>query len=132
MVLGATQDLHCAAGSHFATAEEGALVYSRYIGREAATKEAEAAAAAIPVAEARAEQRASLCRSDVDMTAEEALAAAAAEGLPLVRSCGSNTGFRHVTRVKKETQKRPYVLYLQGKLYGASFATAEAAALAYP
>ena len=71
----------------YSTAEEGALAYARSIGHEAAALEAAAADAALPASEMRAATRASMPRSDVDLTAEEALAAsteaaeAAAESL---------------------------------------------------
>ena len=85
---------------HFATVEEAALIYSRCIGREAATQQAEAAAAALPAAQARAAVRSLVARGDVAMTAEEALAAAEAEGLPLVvnaRDHKNGHAYKHVS-----------------------------------
>ena len=70
---------------HFATAEEAALVVAR-------TPEAQAAAAAPP--------------EPLPLTAEEALLQAEAEGLALLRSEGSSTGFKGVrfeTRSKSKT-----------------------------
>jgi len=99
----------------FATAEEAALSYSRRIGREAAQAEAAQAAEA----EAR-----------VDMTAEEAVAAAEAEGLPLIRSQSGATGFKYITHARGGNTSRPYQLQVGGRYYG-SFATAEEAALSY-
>ena len=66
---------------YFATAEEAALHVAR-------TPEGQAAAA-------------------LPMTAAEALAQAEAEGLTLVRSSASNSGFQHVT-VDPGSQVRPY------------------------
>jgi len=61
----------------FATPEEAALCYASYIGVERAAAEAEAATAAL-------------------LTADEAWAAAAAEGLELMTSATSGTGFKYV------------------------------------
>ena len=98
---------------YFSTAEEGALAYARSIGHEAAALEAAAADAALPASERRAAMRASMPRSDVDLTAEEALAAAEAEGLPLVQSRGA-TGYQCVVERSKAFQapnaKRPFRL----------------------
>jgi len=105
-------DLHVKGkhGGNFATAEEAALTYSRHIGREAA--EAEAASG-----------------RGVDITAEEVIAAAEAEGLPLIRSAASSSGYKHVLYHQKG-KVRPYSLHVEGKYLG-SFATAEEAALTY-
>ena len=85
---------------HFATAEQAALIYARCIGRELATQQAETAAAALPAAQARAAVRSLVARSGVAMTAEEALAAAEAEGLPLVvnaRGHKNGHAYKHVS-----------------------------------
>ena len=76
-VDGRTQYIGCTA-----TAEEGALLYARKLGTEAS-----AAAAAAAAAES--------------MTAAEAEQAAAAEGLTLVRSSRSSTGFEGVCAKSK-------------------------------
>jgi SHAQKYF class myb-like DNA-binding protein len=62
----------------FATPEEAALCYASYIGVERAAAEAKAAATAAP------------------LTVDEAWAAAAAEGLELMTSAKSGTGFKYV------------------------------------
>ena len=90
----------------YSTAEEGALAYARSIGREAAALEAAAADAALPASEMRAATRASIARSDVDLTADEALAAAEAEGLPLVPS-RSATGYQCVGESAKASSRGP-------------------------
>jgi len=95
----------------FATAEEAALTYSRHVGRVAAEEEA-----------ARA--------SHADMTAEEALAAAEAEGLPLVRSAANSTGFKSVLRTNAQGGRFHIDSRTAGQPTG-TFTTAEAAALAY-
>ena len=101
-------------GRRFATAEEAALTYARHIGREAACVEE----AAAPSALARADARASLLRGDVDMTAAEALAAAEAEGLPLlVNSSGSKSGFKHVSQVS-QVLRRSWRLEEEGDFLG--------------
>ena len=66
------------------------------------------------------------------LTAEEALAAAAAEGLALVRSSASATGFRGVSRNETVSKSRPYLAQLTRKKPQslARTATAEEAALA--
>ena len=96
---------------YFSTAEEGALAYARSIGHEAAALEAAAADAALPASEMRAAMRASMPRSDVDLTAEEALAAAEVEGLPLVHSRNS-TGYQCVGEFQAPTAKRSFRLYV--------------------
>jgi len=65
---------------NFATPEEAALSYARYIGRERATAEAAQARIAVPQ----------------PLTADEARATAAAEGLELVQSASNETGFKGV------------------------------------
>ena len=105
----------CCLSTHrcYSTAEEGALAYARSIGHEAAALEAAAADTALPASEKRAATRASITRSEVDLTAEEALAAAEAEGLPLVPS-RSATGYQCVVERSKAFQapnaKRPFRL----------------------
>lgn len=102
----------------FATVEEAALTYSRYIGREAAIQQAEAAAAAIPAKQARAAVRSLVVRGDVAMTAEEALAAAEAEGLPLVinaRDHKNGHAYKHVA-----WQKGVYLLSCKKRSPGGS------------
>ena len=68
-----------------ATPEAAALAVARHMGKEAAH-----------AAAARSAKREEL-EDFVEMTADEAMAAAAAEGLPLIRSAASATGFFHVT-----------------------------------
>jgi len=99
---------------YFATAEEAALCYAR-------TPEARAAVA---VAEAP--------QAPPPMTAEEALRQAEAEGLMLLRSESSSTGFKNVSF--DSSRHKPY----QAKVSRSGtqvtlgfFATAEEAALAY-
>jgi hypothetical protein len=97
----------------FATPEEAALCYARHIGAERSAAEA---------AEARVERPRPL-------TADEARAAAAAEGLELVPSSSSETGFKAVCnrsgRYTTETWENGRTRYL------GSFATPEEAALCY-
>ena len=102
---------------NFFTAEEAALAYSRHVGREAAQAEA----AAAQVAEARAMVHA-------DFTAEDALAAAEEEELPLIPSRSNASGFKGVSINKKK--KKPYICKVNDKFQG-MFATAEEAALCY-
>ena len=64
----------------------------------------------------------------VDMSAEQALAAAEAEALPLVRSATNASGFKHVRHCTSNS--RPYHLEFEGKHHGC-FATPEEAALHY-
>jgi hypothetical protein len=72
----------------FATPEEAALCYARHIGEERVAAE---------VAEARVERPRPL-------TADEARAAAAAEGLELATSSSSETGFKGVTKTDRMYQ----------------------------
>ena len=67
---------------NFATPEEAALCYARHIGAERAAAEAADARIAAPQ----------------PLTADEARAAAAAEGLELVPSARSKTGFKGVSK----------------------------------
>ena len=97
----------------FATPEEAALCYARRAGAERAA--AEAAEARVPVPK--------------PLTPDEARAAAAVEGLELVHSSYSETGFRGVTRNgskyianKRENRTQRYL---------GTFATPEEAALYY-
>ena len=99
----------------FTTPEEAALCYARHIGAERAAAEA---------AEARGEGPQSL-------TADEARAAAAAEGLELVPSLSNETGFKCVS---KDGGRDKYVAQLRenGKhRYLGTFTTPEEAALWY-
>ena len=96
---------------HFATAEEAALCVPR-------TPEAQAAAAAPPV--------------PPPLTAEEAVRQAKAEGLTLMRSESSSSGFRGVSIDLRRNQSNPYKAHARrdGKrIHLGSFATAEEAAL---
>jgi len=97
----------------FATPEEAALCYARHIGAERAAAEA---------AEARVERPRPL-------TADEARAAAAAEGLELVPSSSNETGFKAVCnrsgRYTTETWENGKKRHL------GAFATPEEAALCY-
>ena len=102
---------------HFATAEEAALSYARYLGKGAAAK----AAAAYLQTGGRREA----------LSAEGALAAAAAEGLALVPS-KSATGFKNVS--KHSSGSRPFEATVREhgrKKSLGYFATAEEAALSY-
>ena len=68
------------------------------------------------------------------MTADEAVAAAEAEGLTLVRSSDSATGFKGVTRNEKVCKNKPFkaTAWRGGeRQYLGYYATAEEAALAY-
>ena len=125
----------------FATAEEAALTIARGAGPEvvAARCAAWARAAASEQSEpgpsdATAAQRAAWCPSPSEaapMTAAEAYAAAAAEGLTLLRSDNS-TGFKHVAK-QSDTLRKPYVAQPSHggrQEYQGMFATAEEAALA--
>ena len=97
----------------FASAGEAALSYARHVGAERAAAEAAEARVAVPQ----------------PLTADEARAAAAAEGLELVTSASSETGFKGVYvnggRYMAQSQKDGQVRYL-GK-----FTIAEEAALCY-
>jgi len=97
----------------FATAEEAALCHARYIGAERAAAEAAEARVEVPQ----------------PLTADEARAAAAAEGLELVPSLSNETGFKGVT---KRDGKYATRIRENGKQhYRGTFATAEEAALCY-
>jgi hypothetical protein len=96
----------------FATPEEAALCYVRRAGAERAAAEA---------AEARIKGR--------PLTADEARAAAAAEGLELVPSSGSETGFKCV--VNDRGHFRVSFNVNGKKRYLGSFTTSEEAALCY-
>eukprot|EP00900_Chrysochromulina_parva_P025810 jgi/Chrpa1/7863/Chrysochromulina_OHIO_Genome00016453-RA len=105
---------------NFNTPEEAALCYARYIGAERAAAEA---------AEARIKGR--------PLTADEARAAAAAEGLELVPSSSSETGFKGVCKSHGKYRVEVWDNFdLQIKGYGkmrhlGTFATPEEAALCY-
>ena len=101
---------------HFATAEEAALAYARSPEGRAAVSVAAAAPPAPPA----------------PMTAEEALRQAEAEGLTMLRSEGSSTGYCGVVFI--DGRPKPYQAYVRrgGKTVRLGFfATAEEAALAY-
>jgi hypothetical protein len=97
----------------FATPEEAALCYARYIGPERAAAEAVEARVAAPQ----------------PLSADEARAAAAAEGLELVTSSGNVTGFKGVYKGKR---KYGVMIRENGKEHHLGrFATPEEAALCY-
>jgi hypothetical protein len=97
----------------FATPEEAALCYARYIGPERAAAEAVEARVAAPQ----------------PLSADEARVAAAAEGLELLPSSSNETGFRGV---RKNGGKYQVEIRENGKpRYLGSFATPEEAALCY-
>jgi len=102
-----------------ATPEAAALIVARHKGKEVAH-------AAAVTSEARSAKRDEL-KDVMEMTADQAVAAAAEEGLPLVRTNGG-TGFRCVDgrqgrfRVREQTDE---------KLDVSGFASAEGAALAH-
>jgi hypothetical protein len=101
--------------STFATPEEAALCYARHVGAERAATEA---------AEARD-------NGQQPLTADEARAAAAAEGLELVPSASGQTGFRGVTQ-PRVSGRYVVMIYENGKpRYIGTFATPEEAALCY-
>ena len=97
----------------FATPEEAALCYARHIGAERAAAEAVEARVAVPE----------------PLTADEARAAAAAEGLELVPSSSNETGFRSVVKHGGKYQAQ---IKENGKTrHLGSFTTPEEAALCY-
>jgi len=102
----------------FATAEEAALAVARFLGPEGVVASLAAAASA--------------ALEPAPMTAAEAHAAAAAEGLALL--CAENsTGFKDVRRSGKSSGSKPFTAELRHggrKNYLGAFATAEEAALA--
>ena len=89
---------------YFATKEEAALCYSRLrascVGKEALEAEATAGERLVLLGVL------GRSRSDVDMTAEAALAAAETEGLPLVRAA-TTTGYRAVSTHSHANKSRP-------------------------
>lgn len=95
---------------YFATKEEAALCYSRLrascVGKEALEAEATAGERLVLLGV--------LGRSDVDMTAEEALAAAETEGLPLVRAA-TTTGYRAVSMHSSANKSRPFRLIIPAR-----------------
>ena len=104
---------HSVSLGHFVTAEEAALAVARFIGPEGI------AAALAPLAP-----------EPVPMTAEEAHAAAVAEGLSLVRA-DNPTGFKNVSRDSRRS--RPFKVGVSVAGHDTqlgSYATAEEAALA--
>jgi ubiquitin len=97
----------------FATPEEAALCYARYIGTERATAEAAQARIAVPQ----------------PLTADEARAVAAAEGLELVPSASGETGYKCVYRYGGKYEAK---ITENGKSrHLGNFATPEEAALCY-
>jgi hypothetical protein len=89
--------------SYFATAEEASLVYARSLGKE---------------------KLLALLAAQQEMTAEEALAAAEAEGLQLVRAT-TTSGFAHVSYMtsqlssaEKAKRTRLYRVYAAGNQIG--------------
>ena len=110
--LSVTQNSKSVYVGSYATAEEAALDYARRLGPE------KSAAEAAPL-----------------MTADEALAAAEAEGLTLRMSAKSATRYEAV-RHKPNAKTRPYEVQLQGAQQGSKrglgmYATPEEAALVY-
>ena len=101
----------------FATPEEAALCYARHIGAERAAAEA-------------AKERGEGLNTTKPLTADEARAAAAAEGLELVPSSKNQTGFKGVTLINGKYYVDVYENGKGRKLSG-SFATPEEAALCY-
>jgi hypothetical protein len=100
----------------FETAEAAALAYARALGPEVVAAKLAAASAAEPA----------------PMTAEEAIAAAAVEGLTLL-GAKNETGFKYVSRKSRGGSSKPFEAKLRhGERYEVlgSFATAEEAALA--
>jgi hypothetical protein len=95
----------------FATPEEAALCYARHARAERATAEAAGAEVAVPQ----------------PLTADEARAAAAAEGLELVPSSSSETGFKGV--YKSGAKYEAKFTENGTQLYIGTFATPEEAAL---
>ena len=97
---------------YFATKEEAALCYSRLrascVGKEALEAEATAGERLVLLGVL------GRSHSDVDMTAEEALAAAEAEGLPLVRTA-TTTGYRAVSTHSNANKSRPFRLIIPGR-----------------
>ena len=101
----------------FATPEEAALCYARHHGAERAAAEA-------------AKERGEGLNTTKLLTADEARAAAAAEGLELVPSSKNQTGFKGVTLISGRYYVDVYENGKGRKLRG-SFATPEEAALCY-
>jgi len=97
---------------YFATKEEAALCYSRLrascVGKEALEAEATAGNRLLLLAGV-------LNRGDVNMTAEEAMAAAEAEGLPLVRAACTTTGYKAVSMRSASNKSRPFRLVIPGR-----------------
>ena len=121
---------HRGGKGYFKTAEAAALQYARILGIEGSRLAAEAAAAKLT--------RGHAAYSELEnATAEEALAIAEAEGMTLVRSARTASGFKHVNSLKRThtatckgfrlTQTTQTKAYFQG----ANFMTAEAAAVTY-
>ena len=115
----------------FTTPEEAALCYARYVGAERAAAEA-ALRYARYVGPEQAVAEALVARNadpHLPLTADEAKAAAAAEGLELVPSSRSETGFKGVS---KNRGKYLVAIHQNGSMLNLGiFATPEAAALRY-
>ena len=101
----------------FATREEAALCYARHIGAERAAAEA-------------AKERGEGLNTTKPLTADEARAAAAAEGLELVPSSKNQTGFKGVNLIGGKYYLQVYKNGKQSRNFG-GFATPEEAALCY-
>ena len=99
----------------FATPEEAALCYARHIGAERAAAEAAEARVAVPQ----------------PLTADEARAAAASEGLELATSSSGETGFKGVVKHHDKYAARVTAVLPRSKRHLGSFATPEEAALCY-
>ena len=122
----------------FATPEEAALSYARHIGAERAAAEAAEARVAVrddaqeEVVEEAQEQEAveeEMAAGPQPLTADEAKAAAVAEGLELVLSSLSSTGFKGVSN---DHGKYKVEVWEDGKYRRlGTFATPEEAALCY-
>ena len=112
---------------YYRSAEGAALAYARHIGAEAA-----AAKAAKVKSQPRAQAMASSLLAELgNLSTEDALRLAQAEGLTLVRSARSKSGYKHVATMK--LQARPFRLNAQNGITSVegNFASAAAAALAH-
>ena len=135
----------------FRTAIEGALAYARYLGADEAAKQARATDAALELA-GTPRVLLGLAHGDgssvaasltlqrgmatvAGMTEEQAIAAADAEGLTLVRADNCETGWRGVQR-NGGSKSKPFIAKAPsdngtGSIYLGSFTTAAEAALAW-
>ena len=100
-----------------ATAAEGALVYAKHLGKEAA-------------AAAAAESRRMARRHAATMTVEEAEAQACAEGLRLVRDASTRSGFKGVS-LRARCTRLPYMVRDGRHQTLGTYATLGEAALAF-